>query len=197
MRTNAHSVASEEDDDDDQPIGNRLHIKTQQRKIPQHHRTEGETVTTNLPETTNQPTEMDDPEPKTPSTALVEYSGVEEYSTEFFDRHLDILSQQDLDSENLWADIERHYGSSPISIDLIRTIIPKGSSYRIPSPQRPSFSLGMMQLFKTPTPSPTRPIHPLLRGRKQPKLNWYKTTPSMFISTKQNLIKVANIKSTW
>ncbi|XLQ99671.1 hypothetical protein S83_065870, partial [Arachis hypogaea] len=85
MRTNAHSVASEEDDDDDQPIGNRLHIKTQQRKIPQHHRTEGETVTTNLPETTNQPTEMDDPEPKTPSTALVEYSGVEEYSTEFFD----------------------------------------------------------------------------------------------------------------
>ncbi|KAL4372928.1 hypothetical protein AHAS_Ahas05G0030800 [Arachis hypogaea] len=34
------------------------------------------------------------------------------------------------------------------------------------TPPRPSFSLGMTQIFKTPTPSPPRPIHPLLKGRK-------------------------------
>ncbi|RYR19360.1 hypothetical protein Ahy_B03g064124 isoform F [Arachis hypogaea] len=63
MRTNAPSVASDEDDDDDEPIGKILCNRT-------HHRTEGDTATTSQPETTKQSTEPDDHETKTPSRAL-------------------------------------------------------------------------------------------------------------------------------
>ncbi|XLR01029.1 hypothetical protein S83_067227, partial [Arachis hypogaea] len=66
-------------------MSKKLHSKMQWRKTPQHHRTEGDTATTCQPETTKQPTETDDLEPKTPSTALVQYSGIDEYSSELFD----------------------------------------------------------------------------------------------------------------
>ncbi|XLU66573.1 hypothetical protein S245_025626 [Arachis hypogaea] len=89
---------------------------------------------------------------------MTEYSGIQEYSSEFFDMHPDILSQRDLESERLWAEIERRYPLRVISIDSIQTIIPKGSSVRTSSPPRPSFSLGMTQIFKTPTPSPLDPF---------------------------------------
>ncbi|XLS81070.1 hypothetical protein HN51_046901, partial [Arachis hypogaea] len=152
LRTTHQTGTSEDDDDDDQPIGIRICIKTLQRKTPQRGMVEGKIITSMQSQSTNQPTERVAPEPKTPSTELVEFLGVEEYSSEFFDRQ---------------ANIEKGvYPSRPISIDPIQAIIPRGSSYRTPSPQRPSFSLGLTQLFKSPLPSPLRPIHPLLRGQK-------------------------------
>ncbi|XLU33905.1 hypothetical protein S245_069971, partial [Arachis hypogaea] len=77
---------SEDDDDDDQPIGIRIRIKTLQRKTPQCGMVEGKIITSMLSHSTNQPTETVAPEPKTPSTELVEFPGVEGYSSEFFDR---------------------------------------------------------------------------------------------------------------
>ncbi|QHN91373.1 uncharacterized protein DS421_17g574320 [Arachis hypogaea] len=140
LRTTHQTGISEDDDDDDQPIGIRIRIKTLQRKTPQRGMVEGKIITSMQSHSSNQPTETVAPEPKTPSTELVEFPG---------------------------ANIEKGvYPSRPISIDPIQAIIPRGSSYRTPSPQRPSFSLGLTQLFKSPSPSPPRPIHPLLRGRK-------------------------------
>ncbi|XLT43256.1 hypothetical protein HN873_035860, partial [Arachis hypogaea] len=81
--------------------------------------------------------------------------------------HPAILSQRDPECEMIWANIEKGvYPSRPVNIDPIQAIIPRGSSYHTPSPQRPRFSLGLTQFFKSPSPSPPRPIHPLLRGRK-------------------------------
>ncbi|XLT42864.1 hypothetical protein HN873_035468 [Arachis hypogaea] len=95
---------------------------------------ERDTGTTSQAETTEQPTVPADPEPKIPSTALVQYSGDDEYFSEFFDSNPDILSQRDPECQKLWVDIERHYSLKPINMDPIQTIFPKGSSCRTPNP---------------------------------------------------------------
>ncbi|XLU24936.1 hypothetical protein S245_061002, partial [Arachis hypogaea] len=134
LRTTHQTGTSEDDDDDDQPIGIRIRIKTLQKKTPQRGMVEGKIITSMQSQSTNQPTETVVPEPKTPSTELVEFPGVEEYSSEFFDR-------QDPECEMKWANIEKGvYPSRPVSIDPIQAIIPSGSSYRTPSPQRPSLN---------------------------------------------------------
>ncbi|QHO46628.1 uncharacterized protein DS421_6g189190 [Arachis hypogaea] len=70
---NNHPVTFDEDDDNNQPISKRIRIKTQKRKTQQQKRTEGENIATSLPKTSKQPTEMDDTEPKTSSTTLINY----------------------------------------------------------------------------------------------------------------------------
>ncbi|XLU41708.1 hypothetical protein S245_036522, partial [Arachis hypogaea] len=85
VSTKAASVASDKDHDDDDPVGKILRRKTQLRQSPQHHMMERDTGTTSQAETTEQPTVPADPEPKIPSTALVQYSGDDEYFSEFFD----------------------------------------------------------------------------------------------------------------
>ncbi|XLU42711.1 hypothetical protein S245_037525, partial [Arachis hypogaea] len=155
---NDKAIAFDDDDEDNQPIGKRIHIKTQKSKPQQQKGTAGENIATSLPKISKKPTETYDAEPKTPSATMIDYLGIQEYSSEFFDVHPDILSQRDPECERLWAKIERCYPLRAISIDPIQTIIPKGSSVRTPSPPRPSFSLGMTQIFKTPIPSSLDPF---------------------------------------
>ncbi|XLR60982.1 hypothetical protein S83_011654, partial [Arachis hypogaea] len=119
LRTTHQTGTSEDDDDDDQPIGIRIRIKTLQRRSPQRGMVEGKIITSMQSQSTNQPNVTVAPEPKTPSTELVEFSGVEEYSSEFFDRqvittHPAILSQRDPECEMIWANIEKGiYPSRP------------------------------------------------------------------------------------
>ncbi|RYR35322.1 hypothetical protein Ahy_A10g050483 [Arachis hypogaea] len=73
LGTTYQTRTSEEEDDDDQPIGIRICIKTLQRKTPHRGMVEGKIITSIQWESTNQPTETVAPEPKTPSTDLVEF----------------------------------------------------------------------------------------------------------------------------
>ncbi|XLS77672.1 hypothetical protein HN51_061897 [Arachis hypogaea] len=140
VSTKAASVASDKDHDDDDPVGKILRRKTQLRQSPQHHMMERDTGTTSQAETTEQPTVPADPEPKIPSTALVQYSGDDEYFSEFFDRQVNDKQlcadnmNRDPECQKLWVDIERHYSLKPINMDPIQTIFPKGSSCRTPNP---------------------------------------------------------------
>ncbi|XLR19839.1 hypothetical protein S83_047751 [Arachis hypogaea] len=114
---NDKAIAFDDDDEDNQPIGKRIHIKTQKSKPQQQKGTAGENIATRLPKTSKKPTEKYDAEPKTPSATMIDYSGIQEYSSEFFDMHPDILSQRDPECERLWVEIERRYPLRDISID--------------------------------------------------------------------------------
>ncbi|XP_025687085.1 uncharacterized protein [Arachis hypogaea] len=72
---NDKAIAFDEDDEDNQPIGKIIHIKTQKSKPPQQKGTAGENIATSLPKTSKNPTERYDAEPKTPSAAMIDYSG--------------------------------------------------------------------------------------------------------------------------
>ncbi|QHO54092.1 uncharacterized protein DS421_2g53640 [Arachis hypogaea] len=71
-----NAITFDEDDDDNQPIGKRICIKAHKSKSQQQKGTERENIATSLPNTSKKPTETNDAEPKTPSNAMIDYSGI-------------------------------------------------------------------------------------------------------------------------
>ncbi|QHO05881.1 uncharacterized protein DS421_14g449870 [Arachis hypogaea] len=66
--------------------------------------------------------------------------------------------------EEMLATVEQGQNKRPISMEPLQTVMPKKPRHHTLSPGKPSFSLGLTQLEKTPTPSLTPSIHPRLRN---------------------------------
>ncbi|RYR35328.1 hypothetical protein Ahy_A10g050492 [Arachis hypogaea] len=81
-------------------------------------------------------------------------------------REFDISIVQCPEFEQVLNNVEQGHQTKAIIMQPLQTVFPKGSPYHTPSLGRPSFSLGLTQLEKTPTPSPIHSIHPRLREIK-------------------------------
>ncbi|QHO06996.1 uncharacterized protein DS421_14g459760 [Arachis hypogaea] len=102
-----------------------------------------------------------DASPHTPSAAHVQLT---EYD---FDSEFDISIVQCPKFEQVLNNVEQRWQTKAISMQPLQTVMPNKSCYHTLSPGRPSFSLGLTQLEKTPTPSPIHSIHPSLRNIKK------------------------------
>nr|XP_025683865.1 uncharacterized protein LOC112784761 isoform X4 [Arachis hypogaea] len=78
----------------------------------------------------------------------------------------DISIVQCPEFDQVLNNVEQGHQTKAIIMQPLQTVFPKRSPYHTPSPGRPSFSLGLTQLEKTPTPSPIHSIHPRLREIK-------------------------------
>ncbi|QHN82390.1 uncharacterized protein DS421_20g695410 [Arachis hypogaea] len=78
----------------------------------------------------------------------------------------DISIVQYPEFEEVLNNVEQGCDSKAIVMQPIQTVLPNKSGYHTPSPGRPSFSLGLTQFEKTPTPSPIQSIHPSLKKIK-------------------------------
>ncbi|QHN92433.1 uncharacterized protein DS421_17g583700 [Arachis hypogaea] len=99
-----------------------------------------------------------------PYTPLAAHVQLTEYD---FDHKFDILIVQCLEFEQVLNNVEQGQQTKAIIMQPLQTVLPNKSGYHTPSPGRPSFSLGLTQLEKTPTSSPIHSIHPRLRNIKK------------------------------
>ncbi|QHN86979.1 uncharacterized protein DS421_16g550990 [Arachis hypogaea] len=96
----------------------------------------------------------------TPPAAHVQLSDYD------FDCEFNISIVQCPEFEEVLNNVEKGCESKAIVMQPLQTVLPNKSGYHTPSPGRPSFSLGLTQFEKTPTPSPIQSIHPSLKKIK-------------------------------
>ncbi|QHO39232.1 uncharacterized protein DS421_4g127310 [Arachis hypogaea] len=157
--TAAPLVVSESDDDDHVPLARRMRLF---RQHPPPHDSIQEDPVFNSTHENHQAgkTDLKNGSPHTPPAAPVQLSDYD------FDREFDISIVQCPELEQVLNNVEQGHQTKAIIMQPLQTVFPKGSPYCTPSPSRPSFSLGLTQLEKTPTPSPLHSIHPRLREIK-------------------------------
>ncbi|KAL4293888.1 hypothetical protein AHAS_Ahas18G0173100 [Arachis hypogaea] len=149
-------VATNSDDEDNEPIAKRICRLFQQdgkphNKIPTHGEDSGKEQNTD-----EKLSEAHDPDPITPSTALVDFD-------------LDLMQCPEI--EEILDEIEQGWYARPISMEPIQTVMPKNSHCHTPSLGKRSFSLGLTQLETTPTPFSPSSVHPRLKNVKLEKCN--------------------------
>ncbi|XLR22227.1 hypothetical protein S83_050127, partial [Arachis hypogaea] len=152
-------VVPDSDDDDDVPLARRIQLF--QRQPPPHDVKQADPVfkgNHNSPQEAN--TDKKKGSPRTPPAALVQLSDYD------FDREFDISIVQYPEFEQVLNSVEQGRETNAIIMQPLQTVLPNKSSYHTPSPGRPSFSLGLTQFEKTPTPSPLHSIHPTLKNIK-------------------------------
>ncbi|QHO03163.1 uncharacterized protein DS421_13g430040 [Arachis hypogaea] len=152
-------VVPDSDDDDDVSLTRRIRLF--QHQPPPHDVKQADPVVKgNLSSPQEENTDLKSRSPHTPPAALVQLSNYD------FDREFDISIVQCLEFEQVLNNVELGRETNAIIIQPLQTVLPNKSSYHTPSPGRPSFSLGLTQFEKTPTPSPIHSIHPTLRNIK-------------------------------
>ncbi|QHO50468.1 uncharacterized protein DS421_1g22760 [Arachis hypogaea] len=157
--TAAPLVVSESDDDDHVPLARRMRLFRQHP--PPHDSIQEDPVFNSTHENHHAgKTDLKNGSPHTPPAAPVQLSDYD------FDREFDISIVQCPELEQVLNNVEQGHQTKAIIMQPLQTVFPKGSPYCTPSPSRPSFSLGLTQLEKTPTPSPLHSIHPRLREIK-------------------------------
>ncbi|XP_072061212.1 uncharacterized protein [Arachis hypogaea] len=152
-------VVPDSDDDDDVPLARRIRLF--QRQPPPHDVKQADPVfkgNHNSPQEAK--TDQNNGSPRTPTTALVQLSDYD------FDREFDISIVQCPEFEQVLNSVEQGPETNAIIMQPLQTLLPNKSNYHTPSPGRPSFSLGLTQFEKTPTPSPLHSIHPTLKNIK-------------------------------
>ncbi|RYQ85009.1 hypothetical protein Ahy_B10g104497 isoform B [Arachis hypogaea] len=157
--TAAPLVVSESDDDDHVPLARRIRLF---RQHPPPHESRQEDPVFNGTHESHQAgkTDLKNGSPHTPPATPVQLSDYD------FDREFDISIVQCPEFDQVLNNVEQGHQTKAIIMQPLQTVFPKRSPYHTPSPGRPSFSLGLTQLEKTPTPSPIHSIHPRLREIK-------------------------------
>ncbi|RYR27806.1 hypothetical protein Ahy_B01g051868 [Arachis hypogaea] len=152
-------VVPDSDDDDDVSLARRIRLFQQQP--PPHDLKQADPVFKgNHSSHQEANTDLKKGSPQTPPAALVQLSDYD------FDREFDISIVQCPEFEQVLNSVEQGCETNAIIMHPLQTVLPNKSSYHTPSPGRPSFSLGLTQFEKTPTPSPLHSIHPTLKKIK-------------------------------
>ncbi|QHO13670.1 uncharacterized protein DS421_15g517500 [Arachis hypogaea] len=155
----ASLVVPDFDDDDDVPLARRIRLFQQQP--PPHDVKQADPVfkgNHNSHQEAN--TDLKNGSPHTMPAALVQLSDYD------FDREFDISIVQCPEFEQVLNSVEQGRETNAIIMQPLQTVLPNKSSYHTPSPGRLSFSLGLTQFEKTPTPFPLHSIHPTLKNIK-------------------------------
>ncbi|RYR75779.1 hypothetical protein Ahy_A01g000364 [Arachis hypogaea] len=152
-------AVSDSDEDDHVPLARRIRLYQQQ---PQSHDAEQAEPVCKGKHTSpiEENTKHTDKSPHTPQAAHVSLSDYD------FDREFDISIVQCPEFEEVLNNVEQGCESKAIVMQPLQTVLPNKSGYHTPSPGRHSFSLGLTQFEKTPTPSPIQSIHPSLKKIK-------------------------------
>ncbi|QHO44191.1 uncharacterized protein DS421_5g169110 [Arachis hypogaea] len=157
--TAAPLVVLESDDDDHVPLARRIRL-FQQHPPPHDARQEDPVLNDNHESHQAGKTDLKNGSPHTPPAARVQLSDYD------FDHEFDISIVQCPEFEQVLNNVEQEHQTKAIIMQPLQMVFLIKSAYHIPSPGRPSFSLGLTQLEKTPTLSPIHSIHPRLKEIK-------------------------------
>ncbi|RYR31513.1 hypothetical protein Ahy_B01g056315 [Arachis hypogaea] len=137
-------VVSDSDDEDDMALARRIRL-FQQQPPPQDVKQAEPVIKDDHKGPQEEKTYQKDASPHTPLAAHVQLT---EYD---FDHEFDISIVQCPEFEEVLNNVEQGQQTKAISMQPLQTVLPIKSSYHTPSPGRPSFSLGLTQLEKSPT----------------------------------------------
>ncbi|XP_020972851.1 uncharacterized protein LOC110269395 [Arachis ipaensis] len=158
--SNAAPLAVPDSDEDDHvPLARRIRLYQQQPRPDDAEQAEP-VCKSNHKSPIEENTKHTDKSPHTPQAAHVQLSDYD------FDREFDISIVQCPKFEEVLNNVKQGCESKAIVMQPLQTVLPNKSGYHTPSPGRPSFSLGLTQFEKTPTPSLIQSIHPSLKKIK-------------------------------